>query len=263
MAHRSEQEVSRSGISAAYRQELLDTFQLYDPDGTGKLSTHNLRLAMRTLGFEASQKDVDEIVLGMPSLSVHKKGKASTRRERGNAPKVGPDKTRGKTTEAAIGTRRRRRSVRSEAAASKKGQPKYVDSEDDKGGYSEDDDNEDAYGQSEGDGAENDDDDDDDYDDDDDDDDDEMLYFTLQDFVTIMTPSESQHGQDEVSRAFQLFDGQDKGVIRLEDLRRVASELGMSMTDSELREMIEEADKDGDGGVNEQEFARIMKKVGL
>ena len=43
----------------------------------------------------------------------------------------------------------------------------------------------------------------------------------------------------------------------------MASELGQSITDSELREMIEEADKDGDGGVSEQEFERIMRKVGL
>lgn len=43
----------------------------------------------------------------------------------------------------------------------------------------------------------------------------------------------------------------------------MALDLGLSMTDNELCEMIEEADKDGDGGVSEQEFARIMKKVGL
>ncbi|KAF9565990.1 hypothetical protein EC968_003959 [Mortierella alpina] len=239
--------MKRTGISAAYRQELLETFQLYDPDSTGKLSTHNLRLAMRTLGFEASLKDMDEIVQGMPSLSVHRSKKASARRERGKSSKAGTAKGREKKAEAAVGARR---SSRSAAVASNKGQPKYVYSEDDRGGDSEDDDNEDAYGQSEGDEEE-------------DDDEGEELYFTLQDFVTIMTPNESQHGQDEVSRVFQLFDGQDNGVIRLEDLRRVASDLGLSMTDSELREMIEEADKDGDGGVSEQEFARVMKKVGL
>ncbi|KAF9950942.1 hypothetical protein BGZ72_007476 [Mortierella alpina] len=236
MASHSNKEANEAGISAAYHQELLDTFQLYDPDSTGKLSTHNLRLAMRTLGFEASQKDMDEIVHGMPSLSVHRKKRKSTK-----------DKNRAKIAETEIAATRR--SSRSAAATSKKGQPKYVDSEDDRGDESGDDDIEDAYGLSEGDEG--------------DDDDEDELYFTLQDFVTIMTPNESQHGQDEVSRVFQLFDGQDKGAIRLEDLRRVASDLGLSMTDNELREMIEEADRDGDGGVSEQEFARIMKKVGL
>jgi hypothetical protein len=33
------------------------------------------------------------------------------------------------------------------------------------------------------------------------------------------------------------------------------------MTDEELQEMIDEADRDGDGEINEEEFLRIMKKV--
>lgn len=61
---------------------------------------------------------------------------------------------------------------------------------------------------------------------------------------------------------FSLFDTQDKGVIGLEDLRRVAGELGIPMKDQELREMIEEASRDGDG-VTQQAFSKIMKKCGL
>ena len=33
--------------------------------------------------------------------------------------------------------------------------------------------------------------------------------------------------------------------------------------DEELHEMIDEADRDGDGEVNEEEFLRIMKKTNL
>ena len=40
-------------------------------------------------------------------------------------------------------------------------------------------------------------------------------------------------------------------------------ELGENMTDEELQEMIDEADRDGDGEVNEEEFFRIMKKTSL
>jgi len=46
-------------------------------------------------------------------------------------------------------------------------------------------------------------------------------------------------------------------------LKRVAKELGERMTDEELQEMIDEADRDGDGEVNEEEFLRIMKKTNL
>ena len=35
------------------------------------------------------------------------------------------------------------------------------------------------------------------------------------------------------------------------------------MADEELQEMIEEADRDGDGQVSEEEFLRMMKKTSL
>ena len=38
---------------------------------------------------------------------------------------------------------------------------------------------------------------------------------------------------------------------------------GENMTDEELQEMIDEADRDGDGEINEDEFLRIMKKTSL
>lgn len=53
------------------------------------------------------------------------------------------------------------------------------------------------------------------------------------------------------------------GKISFKNLKRVAKELGERMTDEELQEMIDEADRDGDGEVNEEEFLRIMKKTNL
>ena len=41
------------------------------------------------------------------------------------------------------------------------------------------------------------------------------------------------------------------------------AQLGENMTDEELQEMIDEADRDGDGEINEDEFLRIMKKTSL
>lgn len=43
----------------------------------------------------------------------------------------------------------------------------------------------------------------------------------------------------------------------------MAKELGETITDEELQDMIHEADLDGDGVVNEDEFYRIMKKTCL
>jgi len=49
----------------------------------------------------------------------------------------------------------------------------------------------------------------------------------------------------------------------LKNLKRVARELGETMTDEELQEMIDEADRDGDGEIGEDDFIRIMKKTNL
>jgi len=40
-------------------------------------------------------------------------------------------------------------------------------------------------------------------------------------------------------------------------------DVGENMTDEELQEMIDEADRDGDGEISEDEFLRIMKKTSL
>ena len=60
-----------------------------------------------------------------------------------------------------------------------------------------------------------------------------------------------------------MFDDDTTGKISLKNLKRVARELGETMNDDELQEMIDEADRDGDGEISEEEFIRIMKKTNL
>eukprot|EP00811_Abedinium_folium_P006535 NODE_16022_length_1016_cov_13.389201.p5 GENE.NODE_16022_length_1016_cov_13.389201~~NODE_16022_length_1016_cov_13.389201.p5 ORF type:complete len:82 (-),score=41.62 NODE_16022_length_1016_cov_13.389201:245-490(-) len=69
--------------------------------------------------------------------------------------------------------------------------------------------------------------------------------------------------KEEILKAFKLFDDDNTKKISFRNLKRVAKELGERMTDEELQEMIDEADRDGDGEVNEEEFLRIMKKTNL
>jgi centrin-1 len=48
---------------------------------------------------------------------------------------------------------------------------------------------------------------------------------------------------EEIDRAFQLFDQQSNDEITFENLKRIALELGETMTDDELKLMIFEANK--------------------
>ena len=83
-------------------------------------------------------------------------------------------------------------------------------------------------------------------------------------FLQMMTAKMGERdSREEILKAFRLFDDDETGKISFKNLKRVAKELGENMTDDELMEMIEEADRDGDNEINEEEFFRIMKKTNL
>lgn len=86
----------------------------------------------------------------------------------------------------------------------------------------------------------------------------------FEDFLLVMAQKFEEKGtRDEILKAFNLFDADGTGRITFENLKAVAEELGEKIDDEELREMIAEADRDGDGGVDREEFLRIMKKTCL
>lgn len=84
------------------------------------------------------------------------------------------------------------------------------------------------------------------------------------DFLLMMTQKMSEKdSKEEILKAFRLFDDDETGKISFKNLKRVSKELGEDLTDEELQEMIDEADRDNDGEINEVEFLRIMKKTSL
>lgn len=88
--------------------------------------------------------------------------------------------------------------------------------------------------------------------------------ISFEDFLQLMTVKMAEKdSKEEILKAFRLFDDDETGTISFKNLKRVAKELGENLTDEELQEMIDEADRDGDGEVNQEEFLRIMKKTSL
>ncbi|CAK6450122.1 unnamed protein product [Pipistrellus nathusii] len=86
--------------------------------------------------------------------------------------------------------------------------------------------------------------------------------MNFNDFLIVVTQKMCEKdSKEEIMKAFKLFDDDETGTISFDNLKGVAMELGENITDEELQEMIDEADRDGDGQVNEQEFLHIMKKT--
>ena len=84
------------------------------------------------------------------------------------------------------------------------------------------------------------------------------------DFVALMAAKVAARDPlEELRKAFRLFDDDETGKISFANLKRVARELGEALSDEELQEMIDEADRDGDGEVDVEEFLRIMQKTAL
>jgi len=69
--------------------------------------------------------------------------------------------------------------------------------------------------------------------------------------------------KEDMLKAFRLFDDDSTGFVTFKNLKRVAKETNQTLDDTELEEMLTDADKDGDGQLNEEEWLIMMKKLNL
>ncbi|TMW64832.1 hypothetical protein Poli38472_008999 [Pythium oligandrum] len=90
---------------------------------------------------------------------------------------------------------------------------------------------------------------------------DESGTIDQDEFIEMMTDKmNARDPREEIMKIFKLFDDDNTGKISFRNLKRACNELGETLTDEEIQEMIDEADRDGDGLINEEEFFRVMKK---
>uniref|UniRef100_A0A0B6Y7P6 EF-hand domain-containing protein n=1 Tax=Arion vulgaris TaxID=1028688 RepID=A0A0B6Y7P6_9EUPU len=81
--------------------------------------------------------------------------------------------------------------------------------------------------------------------------------------IVIDRQGEDKDTYSEIMKGFEMFDLDDTGRISIEKLHNVCRDAGIKFTHKELEEMMEEADVNGDGYVDDSEFLQIMLKTNL
>ncbi|PUZ39942.1 hypothetical protein GQ55_9G384100 [Panicum hallii var. hallii] len=81
-------------------------------------------------------------------------------------------------------------------------------------------------------------------------------------FVALVAPDllvdRSPYSEDQLRKLFSIFDRDGNGFITAAELAHSMAKLGHALTVKELTGMIKEADTDGDGRINFQEFSRAI-----
>eukprot|EP01018_Ginkgo_biloba_P006847 Gb_30618 [translate_table: standard] len=85
----------------------------------------------------------------------------------------------------------------------------------------------------------------------------------FQDFLPMMAEKLGEDGfMTELCNGFRLLSDPKSGLITLDSLKKNSALLGLdSLTDSDLRAMVQEGDLDGDGALNEHEFCILMIRL--
>lgn len=82
----------------------------------------------------------------------------------------------------------------------------------------------------------------------------------FKEFLELMTARMSDRDtKEDIKKVYKIFDDNQGGITK-RSLMKVAKELGETMDESELTEMIERADSNGDGIVSFEDFYNIMTK---
>ena len=84
------------------------------------------------------------------------------------------------------------------------------------------------------------------------------------DFMDVMIEKNVEKDPEtEMRKAFKVLCEEGTDKITLKSLSKICADLGEKIGDEELQEMINEADKDQDEEVGEEDFIKIMQKTGM
>ena len=79
----------------------------------------------------------------------------------------------------------------------------------------------------------------------------------------MINKNDNKDIEDGIRKAFKVLCEEGTDKITLKSLSKICADLGEKINDEELQEMINEADKDQDEEVREEDFIKIMQKIGM
>ena len=83
--------------------------------------------------------------------------------------------------------------------------------------------------------------------------------INYEEFLTIINQKEKDvDEEEEVLKAFKVFDKDGNGFININELKDIMLNIGNNWSENEINEMLGEADIDMDGYINYEEFVRTM-----
>lgn len=74
----------------------------------------------------------------------------------------------------------------------------------------------------------------------------------------ISTFMKEPYTKDELIEAFSIFDQDKSGLISAKELKNVCMQTGDKLSDSEIDEILENADTNSDGMLSIEEFAQML-----
>ena len=88
--------------------------------------------------------------------------------------------------------------------------------------------------------------------------------LSYEEYMDVMIDKEENKNPEvEMRKAFKVLCEEGTDKITLKSLSKICADLGEKMSEEELQEMINEADKDQDEEVGEEDFIKIMQKTGM
>ena len=88
--------------------------------------------------------------------------------------------------------------------------------------------------------------------------------LSFEEYMDVMIDKdENKDPETEMKKAFKVLceEGMDK--ITMKSLSKICVDLGEKIDEEELQEMINQAGKDQDEEISEEDFVKIMKKIGM